>query len=187
MPLSEPVARTPSHIRRVVYEGFVREDGLWDIEGELFDTKAVDMPGPRDVGYWRAGQPIHHMRLRVTVDQKLVVQAIEGVMETHPLGGCPSTMGALQKMVGSCMAKGWRQDITTHLGKQAGCTHIRELLQNLATAAFQTLPVAFGTQPDVPPRHLGQCTGWDFNGPAIARFFPEFVGYQPPIKAGTKT
>ena len=39
MPLSAPtVARTPQHIRRIHFNSFVREDGLWDIEGELLDT-----------------------------------------------------------------------------------------------------------------------------------------------------
>jgi hypothetical protein len=27
------------HTRKVEYRGFEREDGLWDIEGELLDTK----------------------------------------------------------------------------------------------------------------------------------------------------
>ena len=48
MPLSEPAPRTLQHVRRVHYQGFEREDGLWDIEGELHDSKAYDAPSFRD-------------------------------------------------------------------------------------------------------------------------------------------
>lgn len=45
----------------------------------------------------------------------------------------------------------------------------------MATAAFQTLPAAFGGgDPDTPPRHLGQCTGWDFEGNGVKEYFPQF-------------
>ena len=32
---------------------------------------------------------------------------------------------------------------------------------------------------DEPPRHLGQCTGWDFNGQGVKEFFPQFYGRAP--------
>ena len=42
---------------------------------------------------------------------------------------------------------------------------------------FQTLPAAFGGgDPDTPPRHLGQCTGWDFEGNGVKEYFPQFYG-----------
>ena len=40
MPLSEPAARQAIHNRHVHCAGFQREDGLWDIEGHIKDTKA---------------------------------------------------------------------------------------------------------------------------------------------------
>ncbi|MDH0048940.1 DUF2889 domain-containing protein [Comamonas terrigena] len=184
MPLSAPtVARTPQHIRRIHFNSFVREDGLWDIEGELLDTKAVDVPRVNSPGIRKAGDPIHHMWIRVTVNTQLVVQSIEAVMDAHPLGGCPAALEAMQKMVGSCMARGWRKSIETHLGTIAGCTHMRELLQSMATATFQSIVGAFTTTPDTPPRYLGQCKGWDFDGPGVAEHFPQFVHFQAKPKA----
>ena len=177
MPLSAPVPRKTSHIRRVTYQGYEREDGLWDMEAELHDSKAHDMPSFRHQGVRLAGDPIHHMWLRVTIDRKLVVHAIEAAMDAHPLQDCPQARPALQGMVGACMARGWRQAIAQHMGGVASCTHLRELLFNMATAAFQTLTAAFGGgDPDPPPRHLGQCTGWDFEGNGVKEYFPQFYG-----------
>ncbi|MBF5005971.1 DUF2889 domain-containing protein [Diaphorobacter caeni] len=177
MPLSPPAPRTARHVRRVTYHGYEREDGLWDIEGELHDSKAEDTPFIRDPSIIRrAGQPIHHMLLRVTVNRQLVVQAIEASMDAHPLGGCPEALASLQSMVGCSMSRGWRKAIQTHLGGIAGCTHIRELLFNLATAAFQSIPAVFSSVGDEPPRHLNQCTGWSFNGEGVREYFPQFYG-----------
>ena len=177
MPLSAPVPRQTRHIRRVTYQGYEREDGLWDMEAELHDSKAHDMPSFRHQGVRLAGDPIHHMWLRVTIDRKLVVHAIEAAMDAHPLQDCPQARPALQGMVGACMARGWRQAIAQHMGGVASFTHLRELLRNMDTAAFQTLPAAFGGgDPDTPPRHLGQCTGWDFEGNGVKEYFPQFYG-----------
>ena len=89
-------------------------------------------------------------------------------------------MAPLQGLVGETLGRGWRQTIQRHMGGVQGCTHLRELLFNLATAAFQTHTGAFGERPDgQPPAHLGQCLAWDFNGPVVARVYPMFVGWQP--------
>ena len=39
MPLSPPAERERLHTRRYEFGGFRRKDGLWDIEGQLIDTK----------------------------------------------------------------------------------------------------------------------------------------------------
>ena len=180
MPLSPPRPRTARHQRRVNYQGYERDDGLWDIEGELHDSKMHDAPSFRDAGRRRAGEPIHHMWLRVTVNRQLVVQAIDVAMDTHPLKDCPQAQPALQSMVGCSMARGWRQAIQKNLGGVASCTHLRELLFNLATAAFQSVPAVFSSaNEDEPPRHLGQCTGWDFHGNGVKEYFPQFYRRSP--------
>ena len=193
MPLSAPVPRKTSHIRRVSYQGYEREDGLWDMEAELHDSKAHDMPSFRHQGVRLAGDPIHHMWLRVTIDRKLVVHAIEAAMDAHPLQDCPQARPALQGMVGACMARGWRQAIAQHMGGVASCTHLREVLFNMATAAFQTIPhdiemkrLARGEPQhvgDTPPFYMGRCMTWDLNGPVVARYAPQFVGWVKPEKS----
>ena len=39
--LSAPQPRSPLHTREITFQGYVREDGLWDIEGHLKDYKAT--------------------------------------------------------------------------------------------------------------------------------------------------
>ncbi|MEJ5128106.1 DUF2889 domain-containing protein [Comamonas sp. MYb21] len=185
MPLSPVPNRVPKHLRDVRYRSFEREDGLWDVEGELVDTKAYDLvlSGERKR---KAGEPIHHMWIRCTIDTTLTVVAIEVAMDAHPLGECPLALPAMQKMVGCCMARGWRKAIEANLGNIEGCTHMRELLFNMATAAFQSVNQAFARpQSDQPPRHLGQCKGWDFNGAGVAAIYPQFIGWQAPKPGGT--
>lgn len=181
MPLSPPVARTPKHTRRIHFQSYQRDDGLWDIEGELLDTKSMDTPHVRGNGVRKAGEPIHLMRIRTTINEQLVVQAIEAEMAAHPVDSCPAALDAMQKMVGACMGSGWRKAIEANLGKEAGCTHMRELLQSMATAAFQSIFAAFTSAPNEPPRFLGQCTGWAFGGSAVAEYYPQF--YQKPSAA----
>ena len=63
MPLSQPtVARKPMHNRSIQVHSFEREDGLWDIEAELIDTKSYDFK--RNDGEIRpAGFAFHHMHV----------------------------------------------------------------------------------------------------------------------------
>ncbi len=170
------------HTRRVTYEGFRRDDGLWEIEGELHDSKphAIQLPGE---GPLAAGSPVHHMRLRVTFDESMVIHGIAVAMDASPHGPCEQALAPMQRMVGEVLGRGWRQTIQRHLGGVAGCTHLRELLFNLATAAFQTRTGAFAPSAGGgPPAHLGQCVGWDFDGPVVEKVYPMFFRWRPPAK-----
>ena len=179
MPLSPSAPRTLHHTRRVTYHGYERADGLWDIEGELHDSKPFEIGSLTGAAPLPAGAPVHSMAIRATVDLSMVVQSIEVCMDAFPLQGCPKAQAALQSMVGCNMGRGWRKSIDAHLGGVASCTHLRELLFNLATATFQTVQGAFKSEGDAPPRHLGQCTGWDFNGSGVQEHYPQFYGHVP--------
>ena len=170
------------HTRRVTYQGFRRDDGLWDIEGELHDSKPHDFE-LRGKGTHRAGEPVHHMRLRVTFGDDMVIRAIDVAMDARPHGPCPEAMAPMQRMVGEVLGKGWRHTIQRHLGGIQGCTHLRELLYNLATAAFQTRSGSFAIPADgSPPAHLGQCVAWDFDGPVVEELYPMFFRWRPPAR-----
>lgn len=182
MPLPEPAPRQTMHTRRVTYQGFRREDGLWDIEGELHDSKPHDIVIGGE-GEWKAGEPIHHMRIRVTFDENMLIHDIAVAMDAFPHGNCPEALPNMQRMVGEVLGRGWRHTIQRHLGDIQGCTHLRELLFNLATAAYQTRTGSFRPAAEgLPPAHLGQCVGWDFNGPIVEKVYPMFFRWQPPAK-----
>lgn len=179
MPLPTPANRTLVHNRDVVFRGYRRDDGLWDIEGEMRDTK----PHPFEIkgeGVWQPGQPFHHMLIRATINNDMVVQAIEVAMDAVPHGPCPQAMDNMQRMVGHTMGPGWRQAIDKHLGKLQGCAHLRELLFNMATAAYQTMPPLWDEEDlSHPPQHLGRCVAWDYNGPVVERIYPMFFRRDP--------
>ncbi len=177
MPLPAAQPRTPMHTRRVEYRGFLREDGLWDIEGELHDSKphAFEIEGE---GEWAPGQPVHHMQVRLTIDDAMVVRDVAVSMDAHPHRPCPEAMPPMQALIGEILGRGWRRTIERHLGGTVGCTHLRELLFNLATVAFQTRSSSFAPPPDGrPPMHLGQCRAWAFDGPVVEKVYPMFFNW----------
>jgi hypothetical protein len=188
MPLPEPAPRQDIHTRSVTYRGFLREDGLWDIEGEMADIKAYEFDMV-ERGQITPGTPIHGMSIRVTVDDKMKIHAIAASMDFTPFGECSRGEDPMRRMVGVTMGPGWRQAIERELGGIKGCTHLRELLFNLATAAYQTvfpyrdrerqLAGVPTTDTKEPPYHLGRCIAWDFEGPIVARAYPQFKGWQP--------
>lgn len=177
MPLSAPQPRRLASTRETLFHCFRRDDGLWDIEGELRDFKQEAFT-VRSGRSWQAGESIHHMLIRVTIDDEMRVQAIDAAMEARPHGICAQTLEGMQRMVGCTMARGWRKAIDQHLGKVEGCTHMRELLFNMATAAFQALEnTRLAAAPDAPPPYLGTCRTWDVSSPVVESVFPLF--YRP--------
>lgn len=188
MPLPAPQARSHLHTRAVVYRGYRREDGLWDIEAEMTDTKTYALERS-ERGDMPPGTPIHGMAIRATVDDQMTIREISTAMDHTPFGECRGGVDPMQQMVGVTMGPGWRQAIDKALGGIKGCTHLRELLFNMATAAYQTVPVyreRLRRQSGVPeadnaapPYHLGKCLAWDFNGAVVQRHYPRFTGWQP--------
>jgi hypothetical protein len=176
MPLPPPTARRLLHTRQVRYEGFEREDGLIDIEATLLDTKtfSFDVPGERR---WEAGDPIHAMQIRLVIDPQFVVHDIQVSMDDVPHGECSSASEPMRRVIGCSLRKGWRQAIEERLGKVQGCAHLRELLFNMGTVAFQTMARRLNqSQQDAgkPPAPMGGCLAWDPAGSMVARIYPQF-------------
>ena len=67
--------RKKIHNRTVHCEGFLREDGLWDIEGHLRDTKTYSFESDHR-GEVKAGTAIHDMTIRLTLDDNLNIIVI---------------------------------------------------------------------------------------------------------------
>ena len=70
--LTPPVDRELVHDRTIVCRGWRRSDGNWDIEGHLVDTKTYGFPNEFR-GQVQAGEPIHDMWLRLTIDADMTI------------------------------------------------------------------------------------------------------------------
>ena len=180
MTLPAPAARKLAHTRQVTYHGYQREDGLWDIEAHMRDTKPFAFEVPGEI-QWGPNEPIHDMQIRLTVDPAFLIRDVAVSMNHIPHEECPKAQPPMQQLVGCRLSSGWRRAIDERLGGSVGCTHLRELLFNMATAAFQTMYASStaAQAQDKPPPHLGRCVAWDFNTALVQRRYPTFYGWQP--------
>ncbi len=138
MPLSPPIGRQHLHTRRVVCQGFFRDDGLWDIEGRITDEKSYE-----HANEWRGplkpGDFVHDMSIRLTIDHSFTIVDAEAVTDKSPYSMCGDIAPAFKKLVGLRIGGGFHRAVRERLGGVHGCTHIVELLGPVATTAFQTV------------------------------------------------
>lgn len=138
MPLSSPTPREALHERSVECTGYRRRDGLFDIEGHLVDTKTYSFPN-KARGAIKAGEPLHEMWIRVTLDEHMLIHDVEAATDAGPFETCPDIVGRFKLLVGVTIGPGWTRKAQERLGGANGCTHLVELLRPIATTAFQTL------------------------------------------------
>lgn len=138
MPLSPPIGRQHLHTRRVVCQGFFRDDGLWDIEGRITDEKTYE-----HANEWRGplkpGDFVHDMSIRLTIDHTFTIVDSEAVTDKSPYSMCGDIAPAFRKLIGLRIGGGFHRAVRERLGGVHGCTHIVELLGPVATTAFQTV------------------------------------------------
>lgn len=183
MPLPEPAPRAHKHSRTVQCAGYQRDDGLWDIEGHMTDTKSYSFENAFR-GTVAAGEPVHDMWLRLTVDDAFMIHDIVGATDAGPFAACPGAAANLSRLKGTVLKAGFTQEVRRRLGGTAGCTHLNELLGPMATTAMQTIwPLKqrrqakpAGESPKR-PRLLDSCLGWAASGDAVKQAFPAF--YRP--------
>jgi hypothetical protein len=181
MPLSAPAEREPIHTRTIECRGYLRGDGLWDIEGRLTDTKTYAFNN-RWRGEVAAGRPVHDMSVRLTVDDELVIRAVEAVIDAAPFAVCAEVTGAtppFAALEGERIGRGWSRTVRRLVGGTKGCTHVTELLGRMATTCYQTVfpyrarTRARPTEPR-PPRLRNSCHAWRDDGPLVAELHPRF-------------
>jgi hypothetical protein len=121
MPLSKSVPRRQVHERKINFETFLRQDGLWDIEAHMTDTRMHEITSdfyPK----LEAGKPYHDMWVRLTLDSTMEVKAIEVVMDRAPFGQCPKIVGNYQKLMGARIGNKWLRRVVEAGGGCSGCT-----------------------------------------------------------------
>lgn len=136
---SAHVTREPVHHRRLDFHGFSRSDGLFEIEAHVTDSKPREFTPPSGARRVAPGAPIHDMVVRVVFDRDMIIQAIETRMDAHPYPSCIGGGDTLQSLVGVRLGRGWNAEVRKRLPSGDTCTHLKEVLTPLASAAYQSM------------------------------------------------
>lgn len=169
--------RRALHLRRISSEAFEREDGLIDIEAVLTDTRPVrtSLVTGRDI---EAGQPIHRMRMRLTIDRERRIVDAQAFSEAHPYRECEAVESAYAQLIGLRIEPGFTQAVKRLFRGEAGCTHLTELLPTMATTAFQVLWAdldATGPGAAAGGTPVGGCHGLRADGEVVRLHLPQFA------------
>ena len=181
MPLSRPVPRQHIHTRAIECHGYLREDNLWDIEGTLTDLKTYTFDNIDRNGVV-AGEPIHKMVVRLTVDEDLLVQNAEAFTAASPYLTCSDANSNVPNLAGLQIGPGWRAGVKKVMGRTLGCTHIRDLIMGpIALTAYQSIIPWRNRKTQQPPGDnpaiLGTCHAYATDGPIVERLWPQhFTG-----------
>ena len=192
--LSAPVEREPQHFRNYEFGGYRRADGLFDIEGRMTDRKPYSFPSE-----WRGtvpvDDPLHDMRIRLTMDEHFLIHDVEVVTSASPYEICGAITPTFDALKGHRISKGWTRLLSEMFGGHRGCVHHVELLRTMATVAFQTLYgwqerrkreaglTRFGGPPDQEatagrkPGFLDSCHALVSDGEVVRTHWPQF--YEP--------
>lgn len=189
--LSRPVAREIQHFRDFQFAGYRRADGLFDIEGRMTDRKPYAFPNE-----WRgmveADDPLHDMRIRLTLDEHFVIQDVEVVTSASPYEICGAIAPSFVALKGHRISKGWTRLLSETFGGHRGCVHHVEMLRAMATVAFQTLygwqerrkreagqsqgdgPPGQDAAPGRKPGFIDSCHALASDGEIVRTHWPEF-------------
>lgn len=172
--------REALHSRSIEIHGYKRSDGLYDVEGRLVDTKPNDFR--LAAGVRKAGEPIHAMWLRITLDRGLTIVDAEARMDAMPyVDHCDAIVPAYRKLVGLSIGPGYLRQLKERLGGMRGCTHLSELAAALATGAFQTFAGQRLQDPEDKPFQLDRCHALASTAPAVARYYPRWYRGSEPV------
>jgi Protein of unknown function (DUF2889) len=175
MPLPTPSTRTRLHTRRVSYEGFRRDDGLFDLEGHLTDVKDHDYA--LLTGLRPAGVAVHDMWARVTLGSDYIIRSIEVRTDGMPYeGACDRIEAAYGKLAGASLLHGFRKTLHDAMGGVRGCSHITELLAHAPTAAIQMFA---GLRREIEPGgdkpfQLDRCHALETTTDTVRRYYPQW-------------
>lgn len=182
MPLSRPAKRKLLHNRQVHCEGYIRDDGLIEIEAYMVDTKPFDFPNKDRGGFIRAGEALHGISARITFDDTMKIVHAEATLDYTPYDYCKIIAPVFNQLVGVVIGTGWRGRIREVMGGIKGCTHLTELLGPMATTAYQTMVSVKNPNTDhdstnlgirQAPRFINTCHSHAKDSPVVKVHWPE--------------
>lgn len=178
MPLPEAAARCPIHHRVIEMRAYARDDGLYDVEARLVDRKPfpfLRMSAPEPVP---AGEALHDLWIRMTVDSDYTVRDIVAASDVTPWALCKEATATLAVLVGERVARGWSRVVKDRLRGAAGCTHLMEMLLPMGTTAFQGIrglhpERARAVDADGVPTKIDSCFAYGRQRQVVNMLWPE--------------
>lgn len=179
------VTREELHWRRIDFRGFLRSDGLLEVEAQLTDRKTHDFSPPSGTRTVAAGDFIHDHGLRVVFDKELVIRKVDTAIRSYPYRECSGGGDILQSLVGLQIGPGWSAELRKRLPSSETCTHLKEMMIPLASAAYQTFYSVQGSParvapPGEKPRKIDSCYAYGATRELVQMHWPEF--YKPGAK-----
>ena len=166
------------HRRALDVQVYARDDGLFDVEARLTDTKARDITLAD--GLRRAGEPVHDMVLNLAVDTALNIHEASSQTRWMPYpGACDEHGRAYERLIGLNLMKGFRLGVKERLAGIKGCTHLTELCQILPTAVIQAfagivIDTREGDASGAPPFQLDKCHALRRDGATVLSHYPRW-------------
>ena len=176
MPLPEGGARKKVHRREIVCDGYQREDGLWDIDAHIRDTKTFPLDNDYR-GSIEPGEELHGMWLRLTIDDDLVVRDCIAVTDNSPYKICGNITPVFKKLIGEKIGPGWTRRVKELVGGTSGCTHLTDLVGPATTTAIQSMAGIRRSDyytSKSKPFFIDGCHAWRSDGSTVAHYFPKF-------------
>jgi len=180
-----PTRRRHMHTRTIECNGYLRDDGLWEVEARLRDTKPFSQSASRYREELQPGDPVHDIALRLAIDDGMTIREAQATMRATPYPTCIEVEPILQRLIGERIGGGWRKVVQSKLSRRESCTHLSELLGPAVTTLFQTM--SHGRNPEgrdslenqrsrtERPFFVGGCHSWRTDGPVVADMFPQFA------------
>lgn len=175
MPLPPAAPRTRAHRRQIEIDGFLRDDGLLEMEACLRDVKDCDYPIAS--GVRPAGQPVHELRVRLCLAADFTIIDLHAASDAVPYpGGCDTIAPAYRRLIGLNLLRGFRKTVGEMFAGVAGCSHMTELLYSLPTAAIQTAATFHRDSPDDGPKpfQLDRCHALETSTQTVLQYYPRW-------------
>jgi hypothetical protein len=149
-----------------------------DLDAELIDFKGYDFERAGGVTI-KAGDYVHHMLLRITVDDTYTIVDAHADYEAAPYGtSCTAITPEYRDLIGMSLVKNFRGQVKARFGRTAGCTHMTELSLVLPTAAIQANAGNRRKQqaedPNQRPFQLDGCHALRTDGPTALKYYPQW-------------
>jgi len=175
----DEITREEVHVRRIEMRGFKRSDGMYEVEANLTDQKPFDFQPPSRDRPIRAGELIHDHVVRVVFSEDMVIREVLTTMRAWPYRECPGGGESLFGMVGVLIGQGWASEVRKRLPNSETCTHMKELMNTLASAAYQTI---YSVRPfdgseaavDGRPRKIDSCYAYGASRELVLSYWPQF-------------